>query len=379
MVHSFYTSENPSGENQAVLDQFAVLEAAGHDVVLINRKTDEDSQQPLYKVRSAFRAANVGGPDPSPELEKFRPDIVHVHNLFPNWGTGWLKKWTHNSVATLHNFRTLCAAGWLYRDGHVCHECLDKSSLAAIRHKCYKDSPIASLPLAIATRDRGKYAATLQYPTRLIAHTDPSVALFESLVGPKVDKVPYFVSDTPVTRSDRTSGSWVFIGRLGTEKGIDWLIENWPREQRLTIIGSGGLESMVREAAAKEPNTFDYVGQLPYAEARSLIAGSKGVVVSSRWPETGPLTAIEALQSGTPLAVSDSIAQANELTKNGAGVQFNIEAGAASLRAALERLDEGAVSRSNARARFEEEFSAKVWLSRVEQTYAKVLNPKEFA
>lgn len=112
---------------------------------------------------------------------------------------------------------------------------------------------------------------------------------------------------------------------------------------------------------------------------KALVAGSKGVVVSSRWPETGPLTAIEALQSGTPLAVCSSIAQANELTKNGAGVKFDIDGSGESLKAALEKLGQGAVSREQARARFEEEFSAKVWLSRVERTYAKVLNKGESA
>jgi glycosyltransferase involved in cell wall biosynthesis len=156
-------------------------------------------------------------------------------------------------------------------------------------------------------------------------------------------------------------------------------MENWPRNERLTIIGSGDLEPMVREAAAKEPEAFEYVGQLPYPEARALVAGSKGVVVSSRWPETGPLTAIEALQSGTPLAVSASIAQADELTKNGAGVKFDIDASGESLGAALARLGQGAVTRDNARARFEQEFSAAVWLSRVERTYAKVLNKGESA
>ena len=115
VVHSFYSSTNPSGENLVVDAQVAALRQAGHDVLLIARHTDEEEHRPTYPLRAALSVATGFGASPVRALEQFSPDVVNLHNWFPNFGTRWLKSLKFPSVVTLHNFRTLCPIGTLYR------------------------------------------------------------------------------------------------------------------------------------------------------------------------------------------------------------------------------------------------------------------------
>src|SRR6266702_8426604 len=103
----------------------------------------------LFPYTTLFRSVATGfGADPTEDLRRFAPDVVHVHNLLPNFGTRWLDRWPGPVVATLHNFRSMCPAGTLYRSGHVCTACPDGNPGAALRHACYRGSTLATLPLA---------------------------------------------------------------------------------------------------------------------------------------------------------------------------------------------------------------------------------------
>lgn len=67
-------------------------------------------------------------------------------------------------VMTLHNYRAVCAAGVPTRNGKVCTECFRRSAHSAqgkkgnlsvwpaIRHRCYRGSLFATLPLALNIR-----------------------------------------------------------------------------------------------------------------------------------------------------------------------------------------------------------------------------------
>ena len=51
---------------------------------LVAARTDELEGEALYRVRSAKRVATGIGRSPLASLAGFEPEIVHVHNLFPN-------------------------------------------------------------------------------------------------------------------------------------------------------------------------------------------------------------------------------------------------------------------------------------------------------
>ena len=149
MVHSFYSTALPSGENRVVEDQVAALREAGHDVLLVKQDTD-DLQGALYGPRTALNVAMGGGFDPTSELKEFSPDVVHVHNLFPNISSRWIPGWQGPVVVTLHNYRAMCSNGLFFRDGQICTECSSQGVSRAIIHGCYRGSRIATLPVALS-------------------------------------------------------------------------------------------------------------------------------------------------------------------------------------------------------------------------------------
>jgi hypothetical protein len=81
MVHSFYSSSQPSGENTVVLNEVDALRRAGHEVALFAAHTDELEGEVFYKLRSGLRVATGYGRNPLKAIKDFSPDVVHVHNI----------------------------------------------------------------------------------------------------------------------------------------------------------------------------------------------------------------------------------------------------------------------------------------------------------
>jgi hypothetical protein len=173
VVHSFYSSRQPSGENIVVDLQVDALRRAGHSVEVIARSTDELEQAASYPLRAGWRAATGLGDSPLAEVRAFSPDIVHVHNLFPNLGRRWAKHVGAPVVATLHNYRPICPGSTLFRDGHACTLCPDSGSAHhAVRYSCFKDSRAQTLPVALGTRFADD---------PLLAHADRIITLNDSM------------------------------------------------------------------------------------------------------------------------------------------------------------------------------------------------------
>ena len=86
VVHNRYSSRSPSGENLAVDDEIRWLGEAGVDVVSHQVSNDEMVDVgPLARVRDGLGAVWSLGARRRFEaaLDESRPDLVHVHNLFP--------------------------------------------------------------------------------------------------------------------------------------------------------------------------------------------------------------------------------------------------------------------------------------------------------
>ena len=204
VVHSYYSSRQPSGENVVVDLQVAALRRAGHDVRLISRSTDELEQSRTYPIRAGLRAATGLGDSPLSEIEDLRPDVVHVHNLFPNLGRRWIGKVCAPVVATLHNYRPLCPAGTLLRDGHTCTLCPDGGTARhAVVHACFKGSRAQTVPAAIGTRFADD--PVLRRADRIVALSDAMRDTYERYGVPadRLVTVPNFVlhpADAPAHR-----------------------------------------------------------------------------------------------------------------------------------------------------------------------------------
>jgi len=317
VVHSYYSSRQPSGENVVVDLQLDALRRAGHEVELVARRTDDLEHARTYPVTAALRVASGRGASPLERIEAFGPDVVHVHNLFPNFGRRWALQPGPPLVATLHNYRPMCPAGTLFRDGASCTLCPDDNDARhAVTYACYKDSKLATWPVARSTKFGDD--PLLVAAERIFTLNDDMRERYAA-TGVPVDKLvtlPNFVPD-PGTGGAHDGGYWLYVGRLSHEKGILQLLRQWPEEQRLKVAGAGQLEGEV--AAAAGPSV-ELLGQVTSDRVRELLAGAKGLVFPSLWPEGLPTVYLEALAAGTPVLASPESVVGRLVAEQGTGL-----------------------------------------------------------
>lgn len=370
VVHSFYSRANPSGENSVVEAQVGALVEAGHDVLLVARETDVEAESPLYGARTAVRVATGLGAAPSPDLHQFRPDVVHVHNLFPNFGTRWLQDWAGPVIATMHNFRPMCAAGILFRDGRACDDCSTKSSIEAIRHRCYRGSALASAPLAIRTRNGAPGDALVRRANLLVALSDRAAGLYEAhgVDRSKLRIVPNFVESVPGPSDESEPAPWIYAGRLTPEKGIQELLQHWPEGQALTIVGDGPLAGEVSRWSQRSGNSF--LGRVPAEAVRSMLVNANGLVLPSLWAEGIPTSYLEACAAGVPTLAFSANSAADEILEHGGGKVLTAWRDLPSLVAAV--ADQREVLGAEARQHYESAFAPASWLRAIEGIYTEV-------
>ncbi len=375
MVHSFYRSENPSGENLTVLRQRDLLAESGVDVELFSVNTDELSAEKNYQVRTAVNFALGKGKDLTGEIAKFNPSIVHVHNLFPNIAETAISRLPFPYVMTIHNYRHLCANGSFFRDSNPCFECLKVRSIPGMIHSCYRDSRVATLPLAIrnvrpvTNRSLFKKASRIIFPSEYARSVFAwGAELANSTVihqpGPE-NQAPTLVSSNPQDEK------WVFIGRLTVEKGLIVLLESWPVGRKLVIVGSGPVENEMRKIASQRELDVTFLGSVPHEQALTELAQATGLVFTSSWPEVAPLVYAEALSLGKPVVSLGENTVSHWVQEHGTGYVVS-NPDPASWNDSLSRiLDNNEKLSNNCAEVFAREFSKEHWIIRILELYSK--------
>ena len=375
IVNSFYRRAVPSGENVAVQLQAEALRSAGHEVHMISRETDELIDTPSYAIRSATRVATGAGFSPLGAIKRINPDLVHAHNLFPNWSTNWVQRLDVPLVCTIHNFRSVCSAGTLMRNGAFCDLCPTSGSHHAVLNGCYQDSRLATIPLAIASR-KNLIPPLFSASKAIIFPSERTRALYDGYglgFPEKASVIPHFTTpyeNPPRDYKRHGFGSWAFVGRLSPEKGITPLIRHWPSKVRLDVVGSGPeLLNCEREARGKE---VYFHGQKSREEVQAILKASTGLLFPSVCSESAPsLVYLEALALGLPvIALSgSSVADDVELAETGVTISTLGE-----VSEALQIVDRKRdIFEEAARKRFSERFTREVWVANVERLYRRAM------
>jgi glycosyltransferase involved in cell wall biosynthesis len=313
IVHNRYRSTAPSGENRVVDQESAALTGRGHTVELFERHSDEIEGWSAAR-KAMLPAQVVWNPGTRRDLvgvlRRFRPDVVHVHNTFPLLSPAVLYACRDAGVpvvATVHNYKLLCASGDFFRDGEVCHSCAGGGSLPAVSHGCYRGSALATLPVVTSVR------AHRQAWRRLVsAYIFISAAQRDLMSGLDLEPERVFVRhnmvpyDGPLTAA--APGRQVaYLGRLDQAKGVPLLMRAWDAYRagagddalRLVIAGSGPLDDEVAGWAAVRPSVR-LAGQLGKQACRDLVRDSRAVLLPSQWEETFGLVVVESMAAGVP-------------------------------------------------------------------------------
>ncbi len=319
IIHSYYGSSAPSGENQVFEAERQLLLGSGHEVITFTRHSDEWRRQGVWGIVKGALATpwnpwmfhavrNL--------VHKYKPDVVHVHNTFPRFSPAIFHAIGSSTarVLTLHNYRLFCPAAIPVRAGQICTECLDRHSVwPALQYGCYRNNRLATMPLA-ASVALHKFLRTWTH------HVDAFIALTEfqrqrmigaGLPADRISVKPNFFPDSPNTVPWSARKPYaVFAGRLTAEKGVDVLVRAWlqwgSQAPELRIIGDGVLRNDLQTLANAQPDVpIHFLGLLTQDEAQAEISSAKLLIVPSIWFEGFPMVVGEAFAFATPIAVSD--------------------------------------------------------------------------
>ena len=303
-------------------------------------------------------------------LDRERPDVVHLHNTFPLISPSAYHACRTRGIAvvqTLHNFRLVCPAATLFRDGQVCEDCLGRRiAWPGVQHACYRGSHAQSATVAAMLgvhRLRGTWRRDVDVYIAL-SQSARATLVTGGLPAERIIVKPNAVIPDPGTGGDASTRSGLlYSGRLTEEKGVDTLLDAWrssAADLPLRIIGGGPLEERVSTfAASAESVTAD--GAVPYATVLSAMRSARAVLVPSRWQESFGMVAIEAFASGTPV-IASRIGALAEIVEDGVtGLLVppgDANALASAARWAHEHPQELAAMGAEARERYERFYSA---------------------
>ncbi|WNO71801.1 glycosyltransferase [Streptomyces sp. AM8-1-1] len=384
VVHNRYASAQPSGENKVVDQEAELLRAAGHRVTVFERRSDDIAARSLLS-KAAVPLLVPWNPAVRAELaarlHTERPDVVHIHNVFPLLSPAVLAACADAdvpAVATLHNYTQVCPPGTLQRDGRPCTECVGSATaLPAVRHGCYRNSRLATVPLAVSLRvNRRRWWSGVER-FLCISAAQRDVLVRSGMPAERLAVKHNFVPDTDARRSG-AGEHLLYLGRLAEAKGIRLLMAAWDEIAAsggvgvpLVIAGTGPLEHEVTAWAAGRDDVR-HVGLYDTDQCRQAIARSVAVVAPSTWLEAFGLVVVEAMAAGVPIVAAGHGAFV-ELVEDGVTGLLHRPGEVASLASCIRRIAaEPARNREMgqaARRRYEQGFSPAVGLERLLEEY----------
>jgi len=329
VAHNRYAQAG--GEDEVFSNETRLLRAAGfevHEYLEDNARINEMSlvSVGLNTIWSHSSKLNLQS-----QLRRIRPDLVHFHNTFPLISPAAYAACAAEQVPvvqTLHNYRLICPAATLFREGQVCQECLHrKIKWPAIGHRCYRDSFLGTSTVVAMLAIHSWLRTYQRQVARFIALTEFSRAKFieEGIPSAKISVKPNFITPDPGTPGGQGKFA-LYVGRLVPEKGLRLLFEAWrklPADIPLRIIGEGPMkEQLEGDISALGLKNIRLVGSVPKSEVVATMHQARVLVFPSGWFEGFPMTLLEAFACGLAIIASRLGSMAEIVTDGVTGLHF---------------------------------------------------------
>ncbi|MBN1153679.1 glycosyltransferase family 4 protein [candidate division KSB1 bacterium] len=254
----------------------------------------------------------------SKQIARFKPDIVHVHEIYPFFSP-WIFPECRRSgvpvVLTCHDNRLTCPVLKHWRNGEKCELCSGGRYYWCFIKNCRGNS-FESLAYSLRSLSADWFNLYNNYVSQFLVLTEfaRKRLINAGFCGDKMMVVPNTIpmQEIPV---DPSEGSYaVFAGRLSAEKGLDVLLKAMSLcpDIRLKVAGQGPLYDSFKKAA---PVNVSFTGFLKKPELAELYTGARFVIVPSLGLEGFPIIFLEAMSYGLPIITTD-IGPLNEIITN---------------------------------------------------------------
>ena len=261
-------------------------------------------------------------------IQDTKPDIcylMHHYNKLSPSVIDACKKYRIPVVMRLSDFFLACPNALFIRQGQVCEECLQKSLISAVKHKCVKNSLVGSLIKVSAM-----YFHQLLRIYRKVNYIVAPSTFTISKIRQKLPKnqfvhIPTFIN--PTEKYNPKLGDYaLFVGRTEEEKGIKTLIKAFQgTKHKLKIVGKSSTEYDNKIKAYLSENklsNIEFIGP-KYGEGLwKIYRKARCVIVPAEWYENMPNVVLEGMLFSKPLIVSNLGSFKDLIKRNKTGLLF---------------------------------------------------------
>ena len=237
-------------------------------------------------------------------IEKDRPDVVHVHSVYPMFSPSVLvacKRKNVPVVMTVHSHNLTCPTWYHLYKGRVCEDCVGGHEYRCVLKNC-RNNILESSAYALRSSVARKFRLFHDNVAVLIVLTPFAKAKLMQ-AGFREDQITVVPNPASLREpaTDPSAGKYVaFAGRLSPEKGVDTLLAAAAQMPDIPfkVAGDGPAFS---EMKAKAPHNVKFVGKLGPDELSEFYNRSRMVVVPSVWFEQFPMVVLEAMGRALPV------------------------------------------------------------------------------
>jgi glycosyltransferase involved in cell wall biosynthesis len=240
-------------------------------------------------------------------LKSDRPDVVHVHSVYPMFSPSILVACRRAGVPvvmTVHTHNLTCPAWYHLYKGRVCEDCLGGHEYRCVLKNC-RENIFESSGYALRNTFARVFRLFHDNVTMIIVMTRFAK---ERLMGAgfREDQIVVVPHATSVIETvvERPAGEYVaFSGRISPEKGVDVFLSAAARmpDVLFKVAGDGPARS---ELMAKAPRNVEFVGRLGFDDLVAFYQRSRILVAPSLWFEPFGMVVVDAMALGVPVIAS---------------------------------------------------------------------------
>ena len=307
-VHNDYG--NWSGEEASAENLVKLLSDNGHEVSWFRRSSSEINSSLSGKVKAFF--TGVYNPFSSKEIErildKTKPDIVQIQNLYPLISTSIfksIKKYHIPVVMRCPNYRLFCPTGSFFCRGEICQKCTKPGhEFWCVFKNCSEDF-LKSSGYALRNAWARMTKSIIKNVNIFIVQTDFQKQQFiKNGISPdSIEILPGMQSNIDISSNGHIGDFVGFVGRPSREKGIDTFIEAAKVTPEIHFSVAGDC-STSGQYLSISPSNMQWLGFLKGDELFDMYKSSRFIVVPSNWYEGFPNVIVQAMMMGKAVITS---------------------------------------------------------------------------
>lgn len=252
-------------------------------------------------------------------IQETKINVAHLHIYYGRLTPSILrplKQFGVPIVQTLHDYKVVCIAQSMMKNGHDCDACKKQRYVYGLLNRCNRQSITRSAASVFEAYTSDLLGGLRAVDKFLAVSVFQKEKLIHMGMDPQKIKVLYNFSKINLPPSNHPGNYWLFVGRIVKGKGIETLLQSYAhyRSQSkrkdilpLHIVGDGPLLQHYIDLTARLglSSSVYWRGSLYGIELEQCYRECRALINPSEFNETFGLTNLEAMSHGRAVICSD--------------------------------------------------------------------------